>query len=270
MNPNIDYTDFEALLNHSVPEETREQLTQQIAEDESLAEDFEFYKDLRTVVEYEGDTQLAALIAQTKNKLDVEDFFKDTQKPVTAKVRQLGTSSRKLYLPIAIAASITLLVGIFGWWNVQQQFNSEALALNNFEADVPTGLRGADNQAQNNLDAGLKAFHNGDLAGAVALFSSTEIQSDSLASTIAYYLGQTYFELKQYDKAVNEFEKVVTSNDIRFKDNAEWYALLANLANGKEVTQALTAITANDNHSYQAQAQELQQKMNSIWVKIAN
>ncbi|NJL74201.1 MAG: hypothetical protein HC892_03330 [Saprospiraceae bacterium] len=61
MNPNIDYLEFEALLNNQVPEETRGQLIQQIAEDESLAEDFEFYKDVRTVVEYEGDTQLAAL-----------------------------------------------------------------------------------------------------------------------------------------------------------------------------------------------------------------
>ncbi|NJL74202.1 MAG: tetratricopeptide repeat protein [Saprospiraceae bacterium] len=159
---------------------------------------------------------------------------------------------------------------MFGWWNVQQQFNSEALALNNFGADMPTGLRNTDIQAQNNLDAGLKAFHNGDLEGAVALFSSIEMQNDSFASTVAYYLGQTYFKLKQYDKAVNEFEKVVTSNDIRFKDNADWYNVLANLANGKEVTQSLAAIATNENHPYQIQAQELQQKMNSIWKKIAN
>jgi tetratricopeptide (TPR) repeat protein len=274
MNPNIDYIELEDLLNNRVSEETQKTLEQEIATDESFAEEFAFYKDLRKVVEYEGDANLAALIAQTQTKLTAEGFFAsatqiatETQAPTTAKVRQLGT--RRRYNALAIAASITLAVGIFGWWTVQQQFSSEALAFNNFEPDMQNALRSTEERPRTKIDEGLSAFQEGKYELAIEFFTAAEIQNDSFASTVAYYLGQTYFKKEQYDLAAEQFQIVVRANDIRFKDSAEWYEVLSDLAINKDVTAKVAAIAENENHIFSEQAKTLQNKLNSIWRKIA-
>lgn len=276
MNPNIDYIELEDLLNNRASEETQTALEQHIATDESFAEEFAFYQDLRKVVEYEGDANLAALIAQTQSKLTAEGFFAseaqivaETQAPTTAKIRQLGSSTKRRYNALAIAASITLAVGIFGWWTIQQQFNSESLALNNFEFDMSNSLRSTDEQPLNKIDEGLSAFQDGKYELAIESFTAAEIQNDSFASTIAYYLGQTYFKKEQYDLASAQFQKVVLANDVRFKDSAEWYEVLSDLANNKDVTAEVAAIAENENHVFSEQAKTLQSKLNSIWRKIA-
>ena len=169
---------------------------------------------------------------------------------------------------LAVAASVALLMGWFGWQWAGGQYSDQALYAGYYEKPPDTAFRapGTDHPLQQGFDA-MKANH---LEDAVAFFSSITSDNDRYAEA-QYYLGHASLQLKKYDSAIEAFRQCAARTDSKFREKAEWNLLLTYMAAGRtggaEFKALLEQVAGNAGHSYQKQAQALAGDMRSFWRK---
>lgn len=103
-------------------------------------------------------------------------------------------------------------------------------------------------------------YTNGDYKKAAELFEKNVKQSPEDYSSF-YYLGMSYFHLKDYTKAESNLHESLKASSPSFKDEALWHKALCLKENGKlpEYKALLTEI-ANSESKYKTQAKELLEK----------
>jgi len=85
-----------------------------------------------------------------------------------------------------------------------------------------------------------------------------------------FYAGNSLYKNAQYAEAAAQYGKVAATGDIRYKDQAEWYQVLALLANNQldATNTLLTKIATDSNHSYHQKAQKLNSSLNSTMRQL--
>ncbi len=156
----------------------------------------------------------------------------------------------------AIAASFLILIfaagGIYS-----NQFSSKNLSQNYFER-YEAATR------SDNTDPAMQSFQEGNYQDAIQLFRAA-VQNDPDDMTSRFYLAQSYFEMGEYELASKEFEAVYNSDDIRYREAAQWNAVLSQINfNEAQARQNLKVILESES-SYQQEAKELLQKIDSFW-----
>jgi len=264
-NKIIDY-----LLNR-MDESERSEFSIRIDNDPELAEEVKFFKTLGLVARKADQEKFKDAVSGVHQTLGKEGFFLTSEKkllPDSSKTR-----IRKIWRPIAIAASILLVIGVSGKIWVDSQFSSRALANQYFEPVTSISeVRIGENQPTGQLDRAKSAFDSENFELARQEFST--IASDSpLYTESQYFLGHTYDKLANYDQAIESFRTVISAEDVRFQDQAEWYLVQMLLKTGRsvnEVMESLDKIAEDGTHSFQKDAQELQEKLNSFWRQLAS
>lgn len=182
-------------------------------------------------------------------------------KPIAAK----RSSIRRYLAPLAIAASVALMVGVFGFLQKGNYSNESILARHYTAYEMPTVRSGSNNQA---LAEGAQAFQAKDLDKAITYFSNIPIENP-LYTKAQFYLGQTYYQNGQADKAIASFDTVAQSDDLELNEKADWYALLASLAAQQEESNSfqnrIQRIAKDTGHSYHEQAKAIQADLDSFW-----
>ncbi len=161
---------------------------------------------------------------------------------------------------LQIAAAVVLLFGV--GWLLQQAFSGpvdyQELAMSAYEP-YPDRLnvRG-EQEISATLVEGMQAYGQQDYAQAISLLSQVP-ESDSLYLPTRFYLGNAYLSHQQAKEAVEVFSRLQSNPDNLFREATDWYLALAYLANGQteQGKILLQALANNDEHSYQARAQEL-------------
>lgn len=186
------------------------------------------------------------------------------QAPIRSKVVSMNTT----WVRMAIAASVALLIGWFGFQWAGNQYSDQGLYASHYEQPDASAFRAAG--AVHPLQTGFDAMQTGDLLDAAAFFGSIPADSDRYAEA-QYYLGHASLQLKQYDAALAAFTTCSERPESKFREKAEWNLLLVYLATGNsdEVKRRVAQIAGNPDHSYQQKAETLSNELNAVWRRLA-
>lgn len=168
-----------------------------------------------------------------------------------------GTAKRRSLFPrLAAAASVILLIGFFA---LQLGTSSNVLDEHYLEYPMPSVNRSGEATDLHLLATGLGAYKSGNYTEAINYYKSIPVE-DKRYNEAQFYLGHSYHHNSNYTAASTAFAKVAASKDIRFMEKAEWYQLLALLANKQQDTTFKTLLNKmidDKGHSYHQQAQKL-------------
>ena len=129
---------------------------------------------------------------------------------------------------LAIAASLLLLIGFFGWWALQSPTPTE-LAARNFEQLPVQAFMGLDsNAAQLTRKEAHQAYIAEEYQVAIEKFSElTQLEPDELSYQL--YLGVSQVGIQASADAVASLQPLAESEDQSVREEAAWYLALAYL-----------------------------------------
>lgn len=163
---------------------------------------------------------------------------------------------------ILSAAAAVLLLVFFARPFLMPAPSGDELFASYYEAPTESTMRGGA-VPQNALTAGKTALAEESYADAVHGFARIP-EGDPLYVEAQFYLGHALVGLKNFSAAKKAFEVAANSNETKFKEKGEWYALLACLK-AKQWDAAceskLKTIAQDENSSFVKEARELLKKM---------
>lgn len=131
---------------------------------------------------------------------------------------------------LAGAAAVVLLALLFLPKLSTDHQHHESVFLTYYE---PLPVVAESRSGSKEKNKGLALYDAGQYKAAIPLLQAT-LSRDTTYST-AVYLGVSYLEIKDDDKAIQHFQLAMDfSPDVFVRQNAEWYACLAFVRNGEE------------------------------------
>ena len=229
--------------NLSVAE--REQFETEMATDEQLRQEVELHRQLISSVETESLRQLLDQIHE---------------KNFEAETKIVAMPRRRSYFPMAIAASVALLI-LAGWWvfNLQTSSPESVYAAYFTPAEgLPTTLGYSTNT---DFAEGMVSYKLEEYAEALEYWQPL-LEADPTNDTLNYYVGVTSLADEQSDSAIDYLTTVVNSEQSSFRTSAQWYLALSYLkSDQREQAKSLLKDLANRDNPYQSQSSEILQKI---------
>lgn len=257
------YHQIDPFLYGELSDQEEQELQEAINKDKALAKEVQ----LRRIEHIALDTMLEQDILAEVESYRQEIEEEKTPLKTNSKVRTL-----RPWWHYAVAASISFLVLGMAYQLFFARENSKQIALMTYaEGSLPTdiinirGITDNNNILNKNLSAGKSFFDHGKYKKAASAFEA--IRPDNAHYEIAQrLLAHSYFRLKQFDKAIETFEGIITRTEINdiSHQNAEWYLLLSYLADeqqGKEFDGLMNTIINNKNHNQNRKAIQLREKL---------
>lgn len=129
---------------------------------------------------------------------------------------------------------------------------------NKYEANVVTRSESTDNST---LVTAIQLYDKGSYTAAIQKFLNI-IKTDANNTAARFFLGVSYLETKNINKAVEHLTFVIAQQDSAFVEHAEWYLALCYVKNGhkKEAIALLTKISNNQNF-YKLMAYDVLKKL---------
>jgi tetratricopeptide (TPR) repeat protein len=133
--------------------------------------------------------------------------------------------------PLAMAASITLILGFFLWYFVLLFPTHEKLFHAYYQPDpgLPTTMS---NTAAYAFDRGMVDYKTGNYPAAITRWEGL-IAEKPQNDTLNYFLGNAHLGLGNTEKAIGYLEIVVQKGKGPFVQDAAWYMALAYLSTGR-------------------------------------
>ena len=253
---------IEAYLNGDLSSSEEQQFDTEIAQNPKLAKAIDNYSIANDAIEILIEDNLRKELEQLK----AEEASAGKVVSINKNRHQIKRRSLRSYM--AIAASLAILLGFFSVQWAGNNYSNEALMEEVYGYKMPN-VRAANN-TPHPFAEGLKAYQAQDFSKASQFFEGIAAD-DSRYSEAQFYLGHTLYQGKNYMTSAAKFKQVVTANDVRFVENAEWYQLLSLLAAGdrsKEFQSLLSQIANDKNHTFNNKAMQLQTKLGSFWRKL--
>ncbi len=251
---------IEAYMNEKMSSEEKADFEKKLEQDQTLAHDVQLYRLEKRAAQLLLEEEFSAQIRQYRQGKSTDDSIDHrSTKPI------VSLWKRRL----AVAASILILIAASTLFWSSSNYSNSALVSAQFQYDFSGITRNIQHNNDNNavLGQATKLFKADDIQEAIALLNATSA-SDSTFIETQYYLGQLYYRQQEFSKAVDRFDKVLASNDFRFREQAEWYLILSMLADGQtgdSFTILLDEVASNEASVCQLNARQLQQRMQSFW-----
>jgi Uncharacterized protein conserved in bacteria len=222
--------------------------------------------------EIESDSSLQQtlrLIQDVNQTLADEDLmnFVNQLRDVQTETNQSVASERKkkkviIWRALAAACIVTVLTisAVIYFGNLHPS-NDKIFATfyHRYEAELLT--RSGEPSDVSELIKAIQLYDKGDYPEAIQKFESI-IKSDASNTAARFFIGASYVELKNYTKAIDNFNYVITRNDTAFVEHAEWYLSLCYLkTNQTAKANALLHKIANGATFYKVMASEVLSKM---------
>lgn len=277
MNDTI-YHDLYRYLNQEMTQEDSTAFEKLILEDENLAQEVTFHKDLLGGIELSGDQELQEKIKKVVSELEKGGSFRKKMGGRNSdEGRQTGSGLRiqtlfqPRYLAIAASATMILVLGFFLFRpstpNYQQLY-SQSFQLDNTllqsqleELDF-TGM-GNPKQTQNkSLLRGLEAIEAGDVARADSELTQhlDNYPDDEVA---ALFLAQIWMKNNEFEKAYTRLGPI-SQRESSYQAEALWYMALSTLqipSKSDETQQLLEKIVAHPESKYAKDAKRILQEL---------
>ncbi|MEM6803539.1 MAG: hypothetical protein AAF696_19180 [Bacteroidota bacterium] len=227
-------------LSGELSEAEQEAFEKRLDMDESLRQELEIALKAKVALHSKGITEQKAAFAKRWDTLKNEGM-----KP--------QSMIKPLYIYLAAAAVALLLLFIF--LRPEPKLSNQELAMAYYEAPLASSIREIDSTTQfKYANIAFQQKRYGDAARSYlnSLADSSFTQRDETM----FYAGISFFEEKDYQKALNLFSQLSTQDYVEMK---EWYTALTYLMNGQEndSKNILLSISSDQSHFYKEKAVDL-------------
>lgn len=233
-----------------LPDEEKQSFEQRIEEDSEFAETVSFYISTRDALKKELHLQ------KKRNFNDLYEELAPTHK------RNERPIIRKLVPYIGMAAAACFLIFLL-LNNFSKKPTPEQLATTYIEENLQN-LSVTMGTTEDTLQLGIIAYNNEEYSMAEQLFLALKDNED-LASEAIKYLGLTYLKIKEYDKAIVQFE-VLSNMEGLYANPGSFYkaVTLMKRSKGNDVEEAklLLKKVIENGHSGSRHAE--------MWMEILN
>ena len=253
MDNNKNIEQIEAYLNNQLSEADKLAFEQRLKESEELSTEFERHQMAHKALDFIVAKSLKAQL-ESLEAASAEESDKDETKVIPMRSR----GRRLLMLRTAAAALVIITIGLFYLYGPQEQMTGSKLVASYYEE--PDFATRSNEDTQTVFDRGLSALENNDYAQAINLLDSVNV-NDALYVQAQYFKGHALYLSDQYQTAETLFTTVGNSEDPRFEEDAEWYALLSCLAQDKRCSDKINSMIDNPNHAYHQQANSINQQL---------
>lgn len=237
---------MENYLNGRMTTEEQQSFEREMSTNQELREEVEVHRRLVSSIETESVRQMLEQIH--------EENFAEEAAPV------VPMHSHSRYFPLAIAASVALLI-LAGWWVFNWRSSQpEALYAAYFSPDegLPTTLGYADN-AQ--FAEGMVSYKLGEYTEALEYWQPL-LSADPDNDTLSYYSGLAFLANDQPEQAMQYLNLIVENEASAYQMDARWYLALAYLKNEQPAkAQALLQTLAAKDSPYREESQEILEKL---------
>jgi len=259
--------DFDKLIEYTqnkLDATAKSQLEEQFQQDEDLAEEADFLKDLAKVSTWK------ALIKESEQELEAEQLKSTPTKTETIEtpVRRIGWRSL-----LAYAASTLLVVMAVGLWNANTSYTNQALAtkyVNKELSGVDLSAYRSDGNTQDAFQEGINALNAKKFQQASSFFESIPSEAEDYTQA-RLFLAISQFQEQAFSKAVDNAQLAVQgSQSAVTRHQAEWIRAQAFLADGqeKEAAVLIAKIAEDKSHIFQKEAVTLRKALGSMWRKM--
>jgi predicted negative regulator of RcsB-dependent stress response len=259
MKIEVKYTEIiDRYLNGELSEEELKDFNKLLESDLQLRRELSLEKDLNKII-------LETDIYEFGNKVKATREAMLLQKPnPNGFDKTVRLRSKKWYL---LAASIIVLVGLLGYlyFLQNQQISSEKLFLqyySKYHSDI--AARSGDEISNDPFILGLNEYEDDNYNDAIR-YLNQEINEDSLNFTAQLYLGISYMEKNNLDKAIDVFKSIINESGNMFIGQAKWYLALTYLKTDdvdyREETKNLLSSIIQNKGDRAKEALELLDKM---------
>jgi len=255
------YDKIQAYIHGELEAADHQAFEQEINQDPELRQEVDLHRM--------ADDSIEVLIEQDL-RADLENMASESAGSASDDEAESGgariVSIRRFTRRLAVAASVLVVIGFFGAFYQGSNYTDRALA-RDFYGET-SGLRSTSTTPGDALSEGRTLLQNEQYSAAAEYF--TNVENPQLATEANYYEGLAHYGNEAYLEAMTAFDAVITTDDVRFREKAEFnYLLAAMAANATEdndrFEEILNAIANSPNHLAYREVQELQEKRESFW-----
>ena len=260
---------IEQFFKGNLNKEEVKNFTQRLNTESDFRAKVEDYKIIYSGFEVLKEKELLKQVQQWETNIRKEESVatSDDTKPASVKIRRL----RSL---LAIAASILLLMGTGLSWFATNQYSNQNLAVDNYSPPF-TGMLDANMGGAEAKEIPLKEgieFYEKQLYQEAIRYFETISDTDDKYIQAQYFLGHCYFQLKNYQVAIDKFSVIENRNGSEYVENATWDKIIVMLAadySKEAIEQAIAPILEDQKHIAFKKAQALKAKLDSGWRQLA-
>jgi tetratricopeptide (TPR) repeat protein len=239
-------------LDGEVIGEEKQAFENKLEGDVSLQEKLKLVKDINATLADENLNSFVTKIQQiqssvAKKKTDVKE-----KKNTAFILKRRFLSAAAVLLIMAISSIFYLNFAGPRNERIYNQFYQK------YESSLITR---SDNNETSALIAAIQLYDKGNYQGAIARLTDL-LQKDNSNTTARFFIGLSYMETKTYEKAITNFNVIMTERDTAFIEHAEWYMALCYVQTNriKQASELLKQI-ADSNSYYKIKAVDLLKKM---------
>ncbi|WP_158856033.1 tetratricopeptide repeat protein [Lunatibacter salilacus] len=178
---------------------------------------FDFEKELETNKAFSAKFQSAKAILEGIE----ENALRENLESFHHELSDNETIKSKRFPWLGVAASFILLLGLFTWVFLIGPNEEEQLFLTHYQPD-PGLVTAMGSSMEYEFDRGMVDYKLGDYEAAIVRWEKI-IQEKPENDTLQYFLGAAHLDLKNSDKALFYFERVLEVETSKFTDEATWY-----------------------------------------------
>ncbi|MEM9830928.1 MAG: hypothetical protein AAF944_09825 [Bacteroidota bacterium] len=217
MNNTTDDRTIQRYLDGDMSSEERREFESQLATDAELQQEVKEYEQLQQAILFQKRRAVWNKVQQLEAQSADNTISIDRN------------TNKTNWLPLAIAASVALLVivGLFFW--DQRALTPQELASQNFTPFMNEFVFESRSETSSIKQKAFSAYDNKNYKQAIEYFEQYESNSKDMTST--FFLGNTYLATEDYESAIEVFEKYLNNYDVYVED-ATWYLFLSYLGAG--------------------------------------
>lgn len=254
----------EQYAQNTMPEADRRVFEAELAANPELQEALDLYQLGQEVIEQ-------GVAAQLRMQLQGWDKSGSDTAAAAPTMTAGRVNMRPMWIRLAAAASVALVIG---WFSVQwagQHYSDEAIFAGQYETPDPSTFRSG-TAMENPLEPGFRALEDNNLQAAENFFKNVSPDQERYAEA-QFYLGHTATQLEHYDLAIDAFKTCIQYNEVKFREKAEWNLLLTYVAaertDDPDFQNLLNSVAGTEHHSYRREATQLKRELESFWRKIS-
>ena len=200
------------------------------------------------------DRALRSVYEQWKSTEQLRDTLAyDELRSELRQMQQQRTKIRNWQKPLAIAAGFFLLLSAALFLYAQANFSNSKIVASVYT--LPNFSLNRTDEVMRDYDKAIVAFNEKRYQDCILLLKSSNLPQEQ------YLLGHAALLSKNNEQAISSFSNLAVSEDVRFKEPAQWFEILALLGAG-EVEQANTKMFAIQNsHPYYQEMIQLRKNL---------
>ena len=207
----------------------------------------DFMEELHSSAILKREVELVDQVGRALGERDVMSLRDKLKEVATAETKVAGKSllppgKEKGFRQLATVAAIALLV--LGFYSLQSPPWAGQGSYDTFykSPTAPSTFREVSALPSGGLTQGFTLYNKGYYASALLILEK-EASSEPFNPAAVFFTGASYQGLKEYNKALVEYDRVIHHHDNLFVEQAEWYAALSLVGSG-DTRNAVTRLEA--------------------------